>query len=120
MGEYSKQEAAERAGVSVEELTRMLELEMLGRHDDAQLTSGDIRKIGLVRDLSAAGLPLEALAAEIKTGRLALDFLDNPAFDMFSALSNQTFEDLSASTGIPILELKGVAGTVHLHAARRA
>ena len=54
-----------------------------------------------MRDLSAAGLPLEALAAELKTGRLSLDFLDNPGFDHFSALTDQTFEELSASTGIP-------------------
>ena len=102
MGDYSHKEAAERAGVSIEELAQMIELGMLGERADDRLTSGDIRKIGLVRDLSAAGLPLEALAAELKTGHIALDFLDNPAFDMFSALTNQTFEELSASTGIPL------------------
>lgn len=106
MGDYSRHEAAERAGVSIEELTQMIELGMLGERDGDRdgdrLTSGDIRKIGLVRDLSAAGLPMNALAAELKNGRLSLGFMDNAAFDMFAALTDQTFEDLSASTGIPL------------------
>ena len=102
MTDYSRQEAAERAGVSVEELTQMLELGMLGARGDDRLSSGDIRKIGIIRDLAAAGLPLTALAAELKSGRLSLDFMDNPVFDMFSALTDQTFEELSASTGIPL------------------
>ncbi|MEA2676052.1 MAG: adenylate cyclase [Chloroflexota bacterium] len=102
MSDYSRQQAAERADVSVDQLTQILELGMLGERADDRFTSGDIRKIGLVRDLTAAGLPLDALAAELKTGHIALDFLDNPAFDMFSALTNQTFEELSASKGIPI------------------
>ena len=102
MIEYSKQEAADRAGVSIEELTQILELGMLGDRGDDRLTAGDIRKVGLIRDLAASGLPLMALAAELKTGRLSLDFMDNPALDMFAALTDQTFEALSASTGIPL------------------
>lgn len=102
MADYSRQEAAERAGIGLDDLNRLLELEVLGRGKDDRFTSGDVRKIGLIRDLTTGGLSLEALAAELKTGRLSLDFMDNPAFDMFSALSNVTFQDLSASTGIPV------------------
>ncbi len=76
----------------------MLELGMLGARGDDRLSSGDIRKIEIIRDLAAAGLPLTALAAELKSGRLSLDFMDNPVFDMFSALTDQTFDELSAST----------------------
>jgi adenylate cyclase len=102
MSDYSREQAAERADVSIDHLDRMLELGMLGERASDKFSAGDIRKIGLLRDLSGAGLPLEALAAEMKAGKLAIDFLDNPIFEMFSALSNQTFEELSASTGIPL------------------
>ncbi|MEP6808457.1 MAG: hypothetical protein ABI978_07630, partial [Chloroflexota bacterium] len=102
MVDYSRAEAAVRAGISLDQLNRIVELEVLGSRTGDRFTNADIRTMGVVRDLLAGGLPLDALAAEMKTGRLSLDFLDNPGFDMFAALSSQTFEELSASTGIPV------------------
>ncbi len=102
MADYSRQEAAERAGVSVEQLTHLVEIGVLGSLDDDRFTPADIRKVGLIQSMVAGGLPLDGLVAELKTGRLTLGFLENPAFDMFSALSTVTFQDLSASTGIPV------------------
>ena len=102
MGGVSRREAAERAGASIELVEQLVELGVVRPGGDDQFTSGDVRKIGLIKDLMAGGLPLDALAAEIGTGRIALDFLDNPAFDMFSTYSNQTFEELSKATEIPV------------------
>ena len=39
---------------------------------------------------------------KMKTGRLSLDFLDNPAYETFAALSGLTFEQLSTQTGVPV------------------
>jgi adenylate cyclase len=100
--DYSREEAAKRAGVSGDELTRLVELGVLGSRDTDRFTPADIRKVGLFQSMVAGGLPLEGLVAELKTGRLSVDFLENPAFDMFSHLGTVTFEDLSVSTGIPV------------------
>lgn len=88
--------------MSVEQVAQLEELGLLKHRTEDKFTMGDVRGIGLMRDLQMSGLPLDGLAAEIRTGRLSLDFLDNPFFDKSSAFSNQTFEDVSASTGIPV------------------
>ena len=61
-----------------------------------------MRKAGLLASLEAAGLPLDAVAAEIDAGVLSLDFMDNPVFDYFSALSPLTFEALAARSHLPV------------------
>lgn len=60
MATYSRHEVAERAGVGVELVSRMLDLGMLGSVDRDTFTTADIRKIGLVRDLVEGGLPLKS------------------------------------------------------------
>lgn len=102
MADYSRQEAAERTGISVEALDRLIELGLIVPASGDRFTEGGIRKIGLVLSLQSSGIPDETLAAEIKSRRMSLDFLDNPGFDNFSALSPVTFEELSAERGIPV------------------
>ena len=102
MGDYSAEEAAERAGIAVADLGRLVNLGIVSPAEGDRFTPGDIRKIGLARSLESAGIPDETLAAEIRRGRLSLDFLDNPGFDNFSALSRLTFDELGAERGIPV------------------
>ena len=80
MASYSREEAADRAGVSVGLLSRIVELEILGGHSGDGFSESDIRKIGLIGDFVEGGLPLDALAllaAELKSGRLTLSFMDS-------------------------------------------
>ena len=102
MGEFSRQEAADRAGVSVDVLGQYIELGLIRPDDEGRLTAGGIRKIGLVASLDAGGVPLEGVASELKSGRFSLDFLDDPTYGAFSALSGLTFDGLAAQTGIPV------------------
>ena len=102
MAEFSRQEAADRAGVSVDTLDRFVELGLIQPDDDGRFTAGGVRKVGLVASLHAGRLPIEGMAIAFKTGSLALDFLDDPAYDHFSALSPLTFNDLAAQTGIRV------------------
>jgi adenylate cyclase len=99
---YTRAEAAERAGVSIEELSRQVALGIVSPGEDGRFTAGAVRKAGMAHALDAGGVPLEGLAAEMKTGRLSLDFLDNPAYETFAALSGLTFEQLSTQTGVPV------------------
>jgi adenylate cyclase len=102
MGDFSRQEAAERAGISVGELARQVELGIIRAGDGDRFTDGEIRKAGLVHSLVAGGLPLEGLAAVIAQGALSLDFMDSPAYARFSAVSDVTFAQLSEKTGVPV------------------
>ena len=101
MARFTIEQAAMRAGVPQEDVERIVALGILKPQDDT-LSPGDVRRIGLVAAVTAAGLPLEGLADQVRAGRIVLDFLDNPEFDHFSALSDTTFEALSAQTDIPV------------------
>jgi adenylate cyclase len=95
-------EAAQRAGISPEELRRLVELGILGPDEEDRFTSGDVRRAGLVESLTAAGIPLDGLGAAIRDGQVSLDFLDAPAFERFSAFSSVTFARYAERSGVPV------------------
>ena len=102
METYEPAEAAERAGVSADELRRLVELGIVSPDADGRFTTGDVRRVGMVRSLVAAGIPLDGLGAAIRSGTVSLDFLDAPAFERFSALSDVTFAQFAERTGVPV------------------
>ena len=95
-------EAAERIGISVDELRRLVELGILKPDADDRCTSGDVRKASLVESLVAAGISLDGLGAAMRSGQVSLDFLDAPAFERFSAYSGVTFAQFAERTGAPV------------------
>jgi adenylate cyclase len=99
---YEITEAAERAGVSVDELRRLVELGILTPDADGRFTPGVVRRAGLVSSLATAGIPLDGLGAAIRGGKVSLDFLDEPSYERFSALSDVTFGQLAERTGVPL------------------
>jgi adenylate cyclase len=99
---YEIAEAAERAGVSVDELHRLVHLGILTPDAEDRLTPGDVRRAGLVDSLATAGIPLDGLGAAIRSGQVSLDFLDDPAYERFSALGGVTFAQLAERTGVPV------------------
>ena len=101
MVDYTLSEAAQRAGVPEEDVRRVVDAGVLV--DNAgRFTPGDVRKIGVINSLLSGGIPLDALADSFRAGRLSVDFLDNPAFDHFSALAPITFADLAQQSGVPV------------------
>ena len=102
MERYEIAEAAERAGVSVEELSRLIELGILKPDADDRFTSGDVRRAGLIKSLTTAGIPIDGLGAAMRSGEVSLDFLDEPAYERFSALSDVTFAQLAERTGVSV------------------
>jgi adenylate cyclase len=99
---YTRAEAADRAGVGVDLLNRLVELGILKPGEDDRFTPGDARRAELAQSLEKAGISLEGLAAAIRGGTLALDFLDAPVYERFSLLSDVTFQQLSERTGVPL------------------
>jgi adenylate cyclase len=94
--------AAQRAGISPDELDRLVELGIVGPGPDGVFTSGAVRRIVMVHSIVAAGVSLEGLGAAIASGSFSLDFLDEPAYERFSALSGVTFAQLAERTGVPV------------------
>ena len=102
MERYEIAEAAERAGISVDDLRRLVALGILEPDAENRLTSGDVRRVAMVDSLAAAGIPLDGLGAAVRSGQVSLDFLDEPAYERFSALSGVTFTEFGERTGIPV------------------
>jgi len=112
---YDLPEAAERSGVTADELARFVELGIITPEDGGRFNPGHVRKAGLVKSLIASGVPLEGLGAAIRSGAVTLDFLDAQAFERFSALSGATFAEMAERTGLPVEQLmfiREAAGSV--------
>jgi adenylate cyclase len=99
---YSRQEAAQRAGVDPDYLDRLVELGILTPDAAHAFSPGDVLRARWLQSLEQAGVPLEGLAAAIRDGVLSFSFLDVAAYDQFAGLSGTTFHQLSAQTGIPL------------------
>jgi adenylate cyclase len=99
---YTVGEAAERAGVDADFVDRLLSLGILSAGPSERLTDGDVRRVLLAASLDRAGIPLDAVAEAISAGALSMDFLDAAAYERFAALSNETFQQVSDRTGIPL------------------
>ena len=102
MTDYSRQEGADRAGISLDDLTRQVESGIATPAAGDRFSTGAIRKAALVKSLEAAGLPFDGLAAIIRSGGLSLDFMESPTYERFATLSDVTFQQLSDQTGVPV------------------
>jgi adenylate cyclase len=99
---YTKQEVAQRAGVDPDYLDRLVELGILTPAAGEAFSPGDVLRARWLQSLEGAGVPLEGMAAAVRDGALSFSYLDATAFDPFAGLSGTTFQQLSASTGIPL------------------
>ena len=102
MSGYSRQEVAQRAGVDPGYLDRLVELGILAPASADAFSRGDALRARWLQSLERAGVPLEGLAAAVRNGALSFSFLDVAAYDQFAGLSDTTFQELSAQTGIPL------------------
>jgi hypothetical protein len=99
---FSRAQIAERAGVTVDEVSRLVELGILVHSEDDRFAPSDSRRASLVQSLEAGGIAPESLADAIRRGELDLAFMDDPANERFAARSGETFRQASARTDIPL------------------
>jgi adenylate cyclase len=104
---YSRQEVAQRAGVDLDFIDRLVELGILTPAVGGAFSVGDALRARWLQSFERAGVPLDGVAAAVQDGALSFSHLDVPAFDRFAGLSSTTFGELSSSTGIS-LELLAV------------
>jgi adenylate cyclase len=112
MGGDPRRKVARTAGVDLAYVDRLVELQILRPDPDGTLSAGDALRVRWVHGLEGAGVPLEEMAAAIREGSLSFSFLDAPAFDRFTGVSDTTFGALSDRTGIPLELLKVIREAV--------
>jgi len=99
---YSRESAAERAGVEPQYLVRLVDLAILSPEGPDRFSPGDVRRVLMARSLEDAGIPLDGVAAAIQRGALSLAFMDAASYERFAALAPETFRQVSDRTGIPL------------------
>jgi adenylate cyclase len=105
---FDRSQVASRAGVDAAFVSRLCELGILALRSDGLFTEGDVRRARILQSIDAAGLPLEAIAEGMRRGMVELGFVDDPAYDLFTGLTDETFAEASARTGVPIEVLAAV------------
>jgi adenylate cyclase len=99
---YSREDAAERAGVQPPYLARLVDLGILNPQEPDHFGPGDVRRVLMARSLEDAGIPLDGVADAMRRGALTLDFLDADSYERFAAVASETFRQVSDRTGIPL------------------
>ena len=102
MGEYSREEVAAGAAVDLGYVDRVVELGMVVPDGDGRFSTGDVRRVEIVRSLERSGLPLEGLAEAIRRGAITLAFVDQSSYARFAALGGVSFRELSDQSGLSI------------------
>ncbi|HEX2421879.1 MAG TPA: adenylate cyclase regulatory domain-containing protein [Actinomycetota bacterium] len=101
MGGLTREALAERAGVHVGYVDRLLELGILAAPKTGSLfTGGDVRRVRLVRGLEEGGLPLEGMGTAVRKGDLSFGFLDLASWEWYGGFIGKTYRELSAETGL--------------------
>lgn len=111
MTRHSADDAAQRAGVEPGYLARLVDLGIIAR-DASGFSPGDVRRAMMANSLEEAGIPLDGVAAAMRSGAISLAFLDAPAYERLAALSPETFRETSARTGVPLELLTLVRETI--------
>jgi adenylate cyclase len=100
-------ELAELAEVTEAEIGRMVDLGVLVPSDGpAPFRTTDMQKVRLATACERAGLPMDAIAALIRSGRLSFAFLGAAPYHRFAVPSSVTYRQVSRDTGVPLETLR--------------
>jgi adenylate cyclase len=95
---FSREKAAERAGVEAHYVVRLMDLGILTPEDADRLSSGDVRRVLMAKSLENAGIRLEDVASAIQRGALSLEFLDATSYKQVGHLAAESFQQVSDRT----------------------
>ncbi|MGH9005203.1 MAG: hypothetical protein ACRDYV_18940, partial [Acidimicrobiia bacterium] len=100
---------ADLAGTTTAEVQRLVELGILVARDGTDpFLDTDVQKVRLAAGCEQAGLPMEAIAAAIRAGRLSFAFLEASPFRRWAVRSGRTYRQVSQETEIPLDTLGAV------------
>jgi len=98
----SRDDLAARAGVDRALIDRLCQLGILTGSPEDRFTEGDVRRARILHAVEAAGMPLESVGEGVRLGVIDLSFVDDPAYNLFTSLTSETFRSVSDRTGVPI------------------
>src|SRR6266545_5244464 len=108
MNGLSASELADLVGVTAVEVDRLVDLGILVPRDGAgPFLETDVQKVRLATACERAGLPMEAIAAAVRAGRLSFAFLEAAPYRRWAVRSSRTYRAVSEETGIPLEVLGG-------------
>jgi adenylate cyclase len=102
MAEFTRADAAKRAGLEPDYLDRLIGLGLIKPDAEDRLTKSDVRKAKMMQTLEGAGIPPERVADGMRSAQLSLDFLESPVYERFATLSDETFLEVGERTGLPL------------------
>jgi len=99
---------ADLVGVTEAEVERLVDLGILVAQDGVgPFLETDVPKVRLAVACQQAGLPMEAIAAAVRAGRLSFAFLEAEPFRRWAMRSTRTYRQVSEETGVPLELLAG-------------
>jgi class 3 adenylate cyclase/DNA-binding transcriptional MerR regulator len=99
---YEAQEAAKAADVLPAFVSQLVELGIVPPDENGTFSTGDVRRIRLLRTLERAGLPIDGIAEVMRRHELSLDFYDLPLYERLSATTEDTFDEVAEETNVPL------------------
>ncbi|HYT81708.1 MAG TPA: adenylate/guanylate cyclase domain-containing protein [Actinomycetota bacterium] len=109
VGGFTSEELAQRAGVSVDFIDRLVELRIISPGEgDSSFSAGDVRRARFVHGLEQGGVALEAVGSAVQSGDLSFAFFDASYWDRFGGLTSKTYRELSAETGLTVELLQAI------------
>ena len=103
VGDFTREQLAQNAGVPVEFVDRLANLEIISPDATATPYSlADMRRARFIRGLEQGGVPLDAVGSAVRTGALSFAFFDAPYWERFGGLSATTYMELSQESGLRV------------------
>ena len=89
-------------------MDRLVEEAILAPDSGGTFSEADVRRARIVHALDQAGLPVSTVGEAIRRHELSLDFVDQPAYERFSGLTETSYRELSTRTGVPLELLQAI------------
>jgi adenylate cyclase len=105
--ELAPAELAARAGISPEELERLVASGVLIPRDGTRpFRTADVLKVRVARACEAGGLPMAGMAEAIRAGLLSFAFVESWPFEPEGSRRSQTHLELAEEAGLPFESLQ--------------
>jgi DNA-binding transcriptional MerR regulator len=99
--ELTIEDVAERAGVDVSYVHRLMDLGVVGPPGDDGYREQDAHVTALLHMWEEAGLTAESILAAARSGQLSLDFLESPGWELPPRL-DRTYRQLAEERSMPV------------------
>jgi class 3 adenylate cyclase len=106
----SIEDVAERAGVDVDDVDRLVDLGAVKPNEDGY-AERDAHVVALLHAWERAGLSAESILAAVDEGGLSLDFLESPGWELPPPL-DRTYRELAEERSVPLELLRAIHGSI--------